>query len=102
MVIVDERVNGRKKISGKGGRLPICAMRNVFLYFIEFLYKLMSTTQTVVTTYKNTIRKGETYDVLSIQRENGNGTKTLGRKRYLQRKKKIRNKNKRRTQILVR
>ena len=40
----------------------------------------MSKIQLVVTTYNNTILKGKrTTYVLSIQRENGNGTKILGK-----------------------
>ena len=35
----------------------------------------MSNIQPVVTRWKNTIQKGETYDVPSMQRESGNGTK---------------------------
>ena len=39
----------------------------------------MSNIQPVLTRWKSTIWKGETYDVLSIQRENANGTKILGK-----------------------
>ena len=39
--------------------------------------------QPVVTGYKNTIRKERTYDVVSIQRESGNGTKNTRKKRHL-------------------
>ena len=46
-----------------------------FFVFIEFSHKLMSKIQPVVTRQKNTIWKERTYDVLSIQRENDNGTK---------------------------
>ena len=47
----------------------------------------MSKIQPVVTRYKNTIWKERTYDVLSIQRESGNGTKNNREKRHLQRNK---------------
>ena len=40
----------------------------------------MSKIQPVVTRQKNTIRKERAYDVLSIQRENGNGTTTYSEK----------------------
>ena len=42
----------------------------------------------MVARWKNTIRKERTYDVLSIQRESGNGTKNTQKKRHLQKKKK--------------
>ena len=35
--------------------------------------------QPVVTRYKNATRKGKTYDALSIQSENDNGTEILGK-----------------------
>ena len=37
----------------------------------------MSKIQPVATVWESTIRKGKAYDVLSIQRENGNGAKIL-------------------------
>ena len=40
----------------------------------------MSKIKPLVTTWKNTIRKEKTYDVLYIQRENGNGTKRYSKK----------------------
>ena len=46
----------------------------------------MSKNKHVVTRQKNIIREGETYDVLSIQSENGNGTKNTRKKRHLQKK----------------
>ena len=50
--------------------------------------------QPVVTRYKNTIRKERTFGVLSIQRENGNGTNKYSEKvrfSYKQTEKKERN-----------
>ena len=51
---------------------------------IEFSHKLMQKIQPVVTRWNNTIWKERTYDVLSIQKENGDGTKNTRKKRHLQ------------------
>ena len=57
----------------------------ILFYFVEFSHnKLMSQIQPVVTRQKNTIRKERTYDVLSIQRESGNGTKNTRKKRHIE------------------
>ena len=54
----------------------------------------MSKIQPVVTRLKNTIWKERTYDVLSIQRENGNGTKKYSEKETSPNTQKEKNKNK--------
>ena len=56
------------------GSIPRLRLEEVFLgsFLIDFELshnKLMSQIQPVVTIYRITIRKGKTYDVLSIQRE---------------------------------
>ena len=69
--------------------------------WIESSHKVVLNNPVRVNRWKNIILKGKTYDVLFIQRENGNGTKILGKSEISKETKKGRNNNKKgRRQLL--
>ena len=56
---------------------PMISPKRFDIYFPD--WGMLRRSRCVQMFFLNTIRKEKTYDVLSIQRENGNGTKILGK-----------------------